>query len=826
MKNQLLSGLFLVFPLLLWSQISGTVTDENNEPLESVNVFIENTYKGTTTNADGFFELNPASDKENYTLVFQYLGYQTHKEKVATNQESVQIQLAPETTSLDDVVVTAGENPANRVIRNAIENRKKNAAKTKSFKADFYSKSIWKVNSVPSNAIIKVQEVEKNVDSTGAGVIYLSETVSTINYQQPNNFKEHIIASRVSGDDQGFSFNNAEDFNISYYNNTIEMNVDLISPIANYAFNYYDYKLDGVFYDENGFLINKVKVIPKRENDRIFSGFIYIVEDTWEIFGTELTTTGKAMNVSPLETLEHKQNFTYDQENEMWVLVSQSLEFDFGLFGITGDGKFLGFYKNHEINPDFENDFFGREIISFEENANKKDSTYWKSNRPIPLTETETKDYKEKDSILEVRSSPEYLDSIDQKNNKFRVFDIVSGYTYQNSVEQRSFEYKGLIDKISYNNVQGWNISSGFRYAKRDPEQPKAKMWLIDSEINYGFSDEKFRGEASFTKMFNNTNRPVFKFSAGLMAEQINNTDPISPFINTVAATFFERSYIKLYDRLFAEALYSQEFFNGFRGFASIGFEERSPLTNATNSRIWVNNGDGFTANNPFAPASFGSESFQKHQIAIAKIGGIFNFGQKYISRPDGKYNIPSSKYPTLSFVYEKGFAADLSDYNFDVLKVRVTQNINLKNLGKFAYSINAGTFFGDESVSAVDLKHFNGNQTYFETASNYLNRFNLMPYYEFSTNQNYTDWHAEHNFNGFILNKIPGIRQLNLNLIAGAKTLVTENRKPYSELSIGVDNIGIGKLRFLRVDYVQPYHNGWRSGGVMFGTDLLDFIN
>ena len=76
------SSFILIFTFLIgyfgFSQIKGTVTNEKNEPLPYVNVFIENTYTGTTTNEDGVYELN-LNKPGKYTLVFQFLGYTTKK---------------------------------------------------------------------------------------------------------------------------------------------------------------------------------------------------------------------------------------------------------------------------------------------------------------------------------------------------------------------------------------------------------------------------------------------------------------------------------------------------------------------------------------------------------------------------------------------------------------------------------------------------------------------------------------------------------------------------------------------------------------------------
>ena len=45
--------------------------------------------------------------------------------------------------------------------------------------------------------------------------------------------------------------------------------------------------------------------------------------------------------------------------------------------------------------------------------------------------------------------------------------------------------------------------------------------------------------------------------------------------------------------------------------------------------------------------------------------------------------------------------------------------------------------------------------------------------------------------------------------------------RKPYSEFSLGLDNIGIGKWRFLRIDYVKSNFNGKKGDGFLFGISF-----
>ena len=204
----------------------------------------------------------------------------------------------------------------------------------------------------------------------------------------------------------------------------------------------------------------------------------------------------------------------------------------------------------------------------------------------------------------------------------------------------------------------------------------------------------------------------------------------------------------------------------------------------------------------------------------------LFNFDQKYYNYPMGKFNISDDRYPTLFVRYEKGFAASSSGLDFDQLELRLQQGIDIGNKGRFRYNLKGGTFLGDvEGLSFVDYKHFNGNQTRINSGYT-LNSFQLLPYYARSTNTDYFEGHAEHNFKGWILGKIPGINRLNFNLVAGAHIIALPDQKPYTEWSIGLDNLGWGKYRLLRVDYVRSTGLGKADGAFVFGLQFLGLLD
>ncbi|WP_148783126.1 DUF5686 and carboxypeptidase regulatory-like domain-containing protein [Aquimarina intermedia] len=819
--------LFFIVSKLLTAQVVGKVTDIKGTPLPYVNIYIENTYLGTTTNEDGNYAIETNLNTEQ-TLVFQFLGFKTLKKKVTPTQNPyiLNIRLQTETTSLETVVVSTQENPANRIIREAIKYRKVNLAKTKKFTADFYSRGLWRIANAPKQILgQKIGDFNGGLDSTRSGLIYLSETISKIAYQAPDNFQEKIIASKVSGNDNGFSLNSARESNISFYQNTIRLNSEIVSPIADYAFNYYEYTLEGVFFDDRGNLINKIEVQPKRKKDRVFSGYIYIIEDDWEIFGIDLTTTGEAVQIPPIENLIFKQNFTYSEKDKLWVRISQTLDFSFAFFGVSGNGRFTAVYSNYDFNPDFDKNHFTKEILSFSKAANEKDSLYWTGIRPVPLTDEELNDYIKKDSVQQVRTSQKYLDSIDRVTNRPSLLNPLLGYSYDNSFQDWKIDISAPLLGTHFNTIQGWNIGveTSFQKNKKDSRNT---FWKLYTTTKYGFGDDRLRGTFGYQQRFNNFSKAMLTITGGIKVQQFNASEPISPLINDITTTLFERNYIKVYERKFAEASYAEEIFNGFRVHGTLSYERRTPLFNNTDQVIIPYEDKAYTSNNPLLPENFMDAPFIEHTIVKANVSTRINFGQEYLSYPDGKFNLGNDTYPTLFLTYEKGFGASEKNYNFDQIKARLLQSFATGNKGRFGYHIKAGYFFNANDIAFIDYHHVNGNQTRIGTTSNYLNTFNLSPYYSNSTNTEYLEAHVEHDFKGWILGKFPLLNKLNWNLVLGAHLLSTPAIKPYTEYSIGIDNLGVGKFKLLRLDYVISNQNNMQEGAFIFGLKFLNLLD
>lgn len=824
MKKLLFLFLFL-FPIVTFSQIKGLITDAHGVTLPSVTVFIENSYNNTTSNESGLYELNVTKPGK-YTVIFQYLGFKAQKIPVFIESFPyvLNVKLAEEKYELKEVLVSNKENPAKQIIKNAIAAKKGNSEKTAKYKADFYSRGLFRIKDAPKKILGQdIGDFDGMLDSTRTGILYLSETVSKLQFQKPNKMKETIVASKVSGKDNGFSFNNAADVEFDFYENYIPFQVNIISPISDNAFSYYKFKFDGTFTTQDNQLINKIKVIPLRDTEPVVEGEIYIVEDSWAIYAIEVSIKGYQMQTPAMDKLILKQNFSYNAKDAIWTRNTQSIDFAAGILGINLSGRFTYVYSNFEFEPQFEKKTFTREVLTFEKEANKKDDSFWNTIRPIPLTIEESTDYVKKDSIQTLRKSQKYLDSIDRKGNKFKIQKIISGYTYKNSFEKWSFNYKGPLTSLLFNTVQGYHLTSGFSYLKEDKEQRTETTF--GTLFNYGFADEKFRGNLYYSQKFNNTNYAFLSVAAGNEVAQFNAQNPISGIVNSVSTLFFKNNFMKLYDKSFVTATYSQEVANGVFLEGTLNYSERKPLWNTTNHTI-VKNEDAYTSNNPLLPFDYNTSAIIKHNLAKGSIRARFKFGQEYWSRPDGKFNIPNGKYPTIHLFYEKGFAGNKSNYNFDFVSVKMTKDFGLGNKGVLAGNLNTGKFFNAKGISFVDYKHFNGNQTHIGQASRYLNSFNLMSYYGNSTHDEFIEFHSEYDDKGFLINKIPLLNKLKTNLIFGFHNLSLPSKKPYQEVSVGLDNLGFGKFKVFRFDYVRSYQSGFQTEGVVFGLKILNALD
>jgi hypothetical protein len=120
-----------------------------------------------------------------------------------------------------------------------------------------------------------------------------------------------------------------------------------------------------------GQIISKIQVIPKRAHSPTFNGTIYVVNDSWRISAVNLSIT-KKNGMELIDTLNVKQQLVQVGN----VFVPQSIQFSIAgkLLGFQFSGYVLGVFKNYDIKPTFNKNFFTKEILKVEKTSNRKRS--------------------------------------------------------------------------------------------------------------------------------------------------------------------------------------------------------------------------------------------------------------------------------------------------------------------------------------------------------------------------------------------------------------------------------------------------------------------
>ena len=822
MKKQLLLFAFLLFIVSLAraGRISGRVSDEKGSPLPFASVFIKGTTTGTTANNQGYYYLN--LEPGNYTILCQYVGYTREEKKITVGAGNTVLNftLSPQQTTMKEVIVHAGgEDPAYEIIRHAIKKKKDYVQPLDSFTCEAYIKTLIKTRTLPKK--IFGQKIEDNdkkemgVDSAGKGIIFLSESLTKIAFKKPGKIKLEVVSGRESGSN-GFGFNFPTFINF-YENNVTILASQLnprgfVSPIADGALNYYRYKYLGSFF-EDGKEVNQVKVIPRRKFEPLFSGTINITEGDWRIHSLELLLT-KESQLEIMDTLRIKQ-IHLPVTKDVWQTKDQSVYFTFNVFGIGAVGNFLNVYNKYDPNPAFSKKYFNNVLMAYDTAVNKKSKQYWDSVRPVQLEPEEAKNYKIKDSIYEIRRdslhSKHNTDSLTSNQGRVTVKKIFwTGFMRSNfKLHPATFTWQPMLKGIEYNTVEGVNITLGATIRK---SWTKSRQQLsFTPHLRYGFSNTHLNAWAELVyskRTFirdedgSTTGRSTWTLSGGKRVSQFNKDNPITPLLNSLYTLLDRRNYMKIYENYFGSLAFSKRLDNDLRINAGILYEDRLPLNNTTDYAFAAKDSSKlFTPNYPFEKIA---QQFTRHQALIAGIELQFQPGQRYIQFPNNKMPI-GSKYPTFSLSYTKGLQKILgSDVDFDKWKFSVWDDVNLKLRGLLKYRLSVGGFLNSKQVFIQDYQHFNGNQLFF--ASQYLNSFQLAPYYANSTIASfYAEGHLEHHFNGFLTNKIPLFKRLNWHLVGGSNAFYVNSTNNYVEAFGGIENI----FKLLRVDVVASYLNG-----------------
>jgi hypothetical protein len=810
----------LALSLFVWArwaqaqQVQGTVLDETGSPLPHASIQIEGTTSGTLTDQDGRYTLRLAQPGS-YVLIYRYIGYKTAQRSLnlaaGENRVLEAIQMVPDPLTLPDIYVTGdGKDPAYGIIKKVKDKRQYYEELLGDHSYQTYVKvrvDQPKLTKEGASTLKKVGGRDaENTDSLNnlPGLLYLAETRSKAYRSPPSGYKEVITDSKVSGQSDMYAAFSSSDLDFDLQRNVIKLDElgsrgGFVSPIGAGAFINYHYKLEGAVQQGEHRLF-KISVIPRRQNDPVFSGTLWVVDSAWTVAALDLVLTKERQLISILDTLRIKRQYI-PVGPELWLTQQTVMEFKGEILGLAVfKGKRVDFLDSYElklpVGVDLSKD---KEVLRIGDEVVKNDTAYWANRRPVPLDSLERRDYQLKDSLKLRESSPEYLDSLTRTQNKFSVSNLLNRYRYTNYQNNNYLEIKSPLSDLYFNTMEGWNATlTVSKHWNLDKEQKKQIVW--HSRLRYGFASQRYLGNTVL--LYRQENRRVQGidragyqmgvFGGHYVSEFSGDMVQINHHFNTAYTLIDRQNYLRLYLRTYAGLRYERRLTPLLSLALWSSWEQRNPLVNRTNFSLAAESLRPYQPNLPV----------QEQTVWKSQINLPIHFNQHYASTPDGRLYLDGGEY-NLAFHYQYGTYLAGPAGQFNKLWASWQDVYSLGLQGELHTYATAGTLLDTAGLALPDYQHFRGNQIQLG-AGEALSQFGTQDYYSYATGASWAEIHTEYHDNGFLWNKLPLLRKLKWHTLAGIHYLTTNDRGVYSEWSVGLENIGYKFIRPIRVEYRQ----------------------
>jgi len=773
--------------------LKGVIKNQNGELLPFASVYVKNTTYGTSSNLKGAYFLDLKEGA--YTVVFSFSGHKSQEQEVHVSDKGQTIlDVVLNEEELNTLIVYSdNKDRAKEIIKEVRKKRKYYLNQVSNYTCKTYQKtSLDKKVSIdlPTDSVLEVESGTEGFDEFIKRInLNLIESISTTSYRKPNKYKEHYTAYKnysETGESSGMSISfevgyGEEDFapveaevtnpyilyedihssSLNFYKNLIDFPgvtlQPILSPIADNGGMSYKYVLDGSFY-ENGKLIYKLKVTPIFETDPAFMGVIFIEDSTWKLVSLDLKVNPKALSFC--EEFSIIQNYSEVQKD---VLLPTRKELNYtikeGRNYIIGNTKIS--ITDYIINA-LEPEKWGSEIKTFDVYAMDRDSSFWEQNRRFELQEKELHFIHVCDTLYEYFNSESYLTMADSTFNRFGWRILMTGFRHRNSFKKTEWLMQARPNPFG---IGGYRHKSIGVYKKEWQNGVKLEN---DGFFDYGVNTQDFKGKLSVGLTYIPKKFVRTKITFGDYFSQINNYASFSQ-------VFSGSNYVRKKEYGIAHRM---EVFNGLYAEAGFSLTDQLPLENITFSK--------------WRELLFGELNevvdFERYTKSELTLDLKYRMKQKYMIKGNKKL-ILESKGPVLTMKYKRGIPGLFnSEVDYNYIEFGAKQSMKLKRFGLFSWGAKMGTYLSKNNLRVLEHKYFRGSDPFF--FSNPVGSFQLLGP-SLATENAFFSVNVMHHFEGSIMNKIPLVNRLKLQLAGGAGTLLIEDDNfKHAEVFVGLERV------------------------------------
>ncbi len=706
-----------IFSFAQKEKFSGIVYELGTKnPLAFASVVIKETKLGVITDIDGKFSF--AKVPETFTLKISNVGYKSKEIEIAETSKTIVIELEPENSNLETVVISNRENPAHRIIRLLISNKKKNnPEQLTSFRYNSYTISsvgfcddffTTKNPSKQKKNPKPISPKEKRSDSMVLNFVnkikqnHLMVTESYIErtFRFPNRSLETVLATKVSGLKEAQFALTASSFQpFGFYKDYVEMGVDkYVSPIINGSIAFYNFRLKETLVNSSDTTFVVSFEPRKNKNFNGLKGLLYINSDGYAIenvIASQATEKGIAFRFKLQQQYKKVEGKWFPQQLNTTV---NQVTLDSAAVMINWDSR--SYITNVSIGGKYPLSLFSDVAQVYDKNAGKKTDTAWNQLRTDSLTTKEKETYKIYDSLP--------VKTLNKINRINKLVNLVTLNAIPWGKVDIPFKYLSNV-----NNYEGFRLGVGMQ-----TNQLLSKYFSVGAFAGYGFKDKawKYGGNLFFTLKERTATTLTFNYEKNLA-----EPGTINYFTKNNNVLFAQTTRKILTARMDSVEQFKIDF--------------TTKITPSLQANVWLQNEKRIPARYDylFENLQTGNDSrnFTNTEIAV---------GLRYVRGESftriGRAKIQSKLPTTQVLVHVSKGLKDLWKGDFDYTKtvIEINHTFNSKWLGQTFVQLDAGKIWGNLPYSYL----FNTKASSLErNTSIYIpNTFQTVGLYEFAASQ------------------------------------------------------------------------------------------
>lgn len=766
--------LLLLLHSLVFAQnhylLRGYVYSENNEPLAGVSVRVFQLGTGTTTDEQGRYELRLPDGLNRIT--FSYLAHKSQTIEVVLAKDEVKnVWLKADDKLLTEVEVRMKKKDYSyEVIQHVIDNKEKWLSQFQNYACKTYIRAVEETEKPPKK---KSKTDEEKIAEANASPLETKANDSLANFTLfecqlnrfealPNDKKEERTAVKKYGNQQSLFFKSITDGEFNLYENLQKIpklgDNQLVSPFnSTLAFLTYKFKLLESYY-EGEQKIYRIKVSPREVSNAAYEGELEIYDNLWVLKSAKLKLPERALIVYD----EFEFWYRYEQIQEKWMLTKATYKWKTKEGGGKKNGKTEVTQSDFEFDKTYPKRFFTAELGSTTAEAYKRDTTYWATIRPEPLSVEEQAIMSYKDSVEAHHNSKVYLDSLDKVYNKITLLKVFwAGVGHINRTQKTNWSLIPLL-LTAYPMLGGWRVQTAGSYSKRFENR---QYYSLNANLNYGFLNQDVKGNINATYLYNpkRISSITVAYERGFGA--VNGNASFADIIRR--NNFFQQRSVSFQHRT--------ELFNGFYITSELKYQKRYDLGDFKLTQNAL-----FEEDKPL--------TFPTTYTYQTNFGISYTPRQQYLSEPNEKV-VLGSRFPTFYAAINQAWGGNSTNrVKFTQLTFSAHQTFDIGIIGTSQYRISTGKFLDTTRLSVMDYRYIRGGDRYFFYPAMYGYQAIERTFPVFNW---FFEGHYVHQFNGFLTSKVPLLNKTGIKEMVGAGLLYAPERSyQYSELFFGLNRV------------------------------------